>query len=113
MVDGIKKTMRMVENTLSFQEIGATFTNRSVDGCGHYRFRSDEYWACYVRSMSISMGEVVGTLAMGNVVDTQLRVLGTSRLRVIDASVMPSIVSGGTTAATLMIGEKGADMILR
>ena len=47
------------------------------------------------------------------VVDPELRVLGTSNLRVIDASIMPKIVGGNTNAATVMIGEKAADMIIK
>jgi choline dehydrogenase-like flavoprotein len=60
----------------------------------------------------------VGTLKMGvandpmAVVDGRLRVFGLDRLRVIDASVMPTITSGNTNSPTIMIAEKGADMML-
>jgi choline dehydrogenase-like flavoprotein len=54
-----------------------------------------------------------GTAAMGSVVDADLRVRGVDALRVIDASVMPTITSGNTNAPTMMIAEKGAEMVLR
>lgn len=54
----------------------------------------------------------VGTAAMGRVTDARLRVRGLDRLRVIDASAMPTITSGNTNAPVMMIAEKGAEMVL-
>ena len=49
---------------------------------------------------------------MGTVLDHRLRVRGLQRLRVVDGSVMPTIVGGNTNGPIIMIGEKAADMIL-
>ena len=53
------------------------------------------------------------TCRIGDVVDARLRVLGVKNLRVADASVMPEIVSGNTNAASIMIGEKAAEIVAR
>jgi choline dehydrogenase-like flavoprotein len=52
------------------------------------------------------------TCAIGRVVDPQLRVFGTEGLRVVDASVMPSIIRGNTNAPVIAIAEKAADILL-
>ncbi|MEO5587504.1 MAG: GMC oxidoreductase, partial [Novosphingobium sp.] len=66
-----------------------------------------------VADISTTIFHPVGTAAMGSVVDAELRVNGVGALRVIDASVMPTITSGNTNAPVMMIAEKGAEMILK
>jgi choline dehydrogenase-like flavoprotein len=65
----------------------------------------------FVQRRAHTVYHPVGTCAMGSVVDGELRVLGLEGLRVVDASVMPTITRGNTNAPTIMIGEKGADLI--
>ncbi len=77
---------------------------------------SDAEIGAAIGEIATTIFHPVGTAAMGRheraVVDHELRVHGIDRLRVIDASVMPTIVSGNTNAPTIMIGEKGAAMVL-
>ena len=76
---------------------------------------SDEALQAYVREVVDSNWHPVGTCKMGTdsmaVVDSQLRVHGVDGLRVVDASIMPTITTGNTNAPTIMIGEKAADLI--
>ncbi len=78
---------------------------------------SDDDLDAKIRELGGITHHPVGTCAMGtgamSVVDPQLRVHGVDALRVIDASIMPSMVGGNTNAATVMIAEKGAAMILQ
>ncbi|NUR74795.1 MAG: alanine-phosphoribitol ligase [Thermoleophilia bacterium] len=77
---------------------------------------SDEDVRRYIREWSKTDYHPVGTCKMGNdelaVVDTQLRVRGLEGLRVIDASIMPRLISGNTQAPSIMVGEKGAAIVL-
>jgi choline dehydrogenase len=72
---------------------------------------SDALLEDLARHFSITVYHLTSTCRIGSVVDPQLRVAGVGQLRVADASVMPNVVSGNTNAATIMIGEKAAEMI--
>ncbi|MDQ3189000.1 MAG: GMC family oxidoreductase N-terminal domain-containing protein [Pseudomonadota bacterium] len=81
------------------------------------KVESDEQIARTIREHADTIYHPVGTCRMGldarAVVDTGLRVRGVERLRVVDASVMPTLVSGNTNAPVIMIAEKAADLIRR
>ena len=85
--------------------------------CPRASFSSHEYLRCALKSYTVSFWHFSGTAKMGqvddqhSVVDTRLRVIGTSGLRVIDASVMPLVTTGHLQASVYMIAEKAADMI--
>jgi choline dehydrogenase len=78
--------------------------------------RSDEQIDAYIRTRGEAFYHSVGACSMGTgnmaVVDPQLRVRGVTALRVVDASVIPRIVSGNTNMPVIMIAEKAADLIM-
>ena len=73
---------------------------------------SDEDILAWARVAGQSVYHPTSTCGMGSVVDSELRVYGTQGLRVVDASVMPTITRSNTHAPTIMIAEKAADLIL-
>jgi choline dehydrogenase-like flavoprotein len=79
--------------------------------------QSEAQIEAFIRAFADTVYHPVGSCRMGNgpldVVDHELRVRGVAGLRVVDASIMPRVVSGNTNAPTIMIGEKAADMILK
>jgi choline dehydrogenase len=72
---------------------------------------SDADLRAHLREQSFTLYHPVGTCAMGSVVDADLRVNGVEGLRVVDASVMPTVPRGNTNAPTIAIAERAADLI--
>nr|XP_012217942.1 PREDICTED: glucose dehydrogenase [FAD, quinone] [Linepithema humile] len=116
LVDGAKLAIKVSEAKV-FKQFGSRLHRIKVPGCKHLKFGSDAYWECHIRHISMTIYHPVGTAKMGPstdptaVVDPRLRVYGVTGLRVIDASIMPTICSGNTNAPVIMIAEKGSDLI--
>jgi choline dehydrogenase len=109
LVAGMKIAQRLVDAEPMRRYVARL--HEPAQPCAH-----DEEWLQYLRARGGISYHPVGTCRMGSdgdaVVDERLRVRGIAGLRVVDASIMPRLVSGNTNAPTIMIGEKGADMIL-
>ena len=103
--------------TETLTHMGAQLVDYPVPECAGYKFASNDYWECLAIFYTATIFHPVGTCKMGPhydsdaVVDPTLRVHGIKNLRVIDSSIIPKIPRGNTNAPTIMIGEKGSDMI--
>ena len=113
--DDMERMIRAVRVTRTIMEqsaltgIGARESARSASA------RTDQQLEHFIRDNADTIYHPVGSCRMGSgamdVVDTQLRVHGMQGLRVVDASIMPSVIGGNTNAPVIMIAEKAADMI--
>ncbi|XP_022830995.1 glucose dehydrogenase [FAD, quinone]-like [Spodoptera litura] len=101
-----------VEETEAFKKLSASRVDLTSPHCDAFEAGSRGYWRCYSLCMMTSMGHYGGTCAMGSVVDSRLRVRHVKKLRVADASVMPTLVAGNIFSAVVMIGEKVSDFII-
>lgn len=116
LIKSIRKIRKFL-NTGSFKKHEGEELRIKIKECDEYVFDSDNYWECYIRYFTLTIYHPAGTAKMGPdsdseaVVDSKLRVRGMKGLRVIDASIMPEIVSGNTNAPTIMIGERASDFI--
>uniref|UniRef100_A0A2A4K6C3 Glucose-methanol-choline oxidoreductase N-terminal domain-containing protein n=1 Tax=Heliothis virescens TaxID=7102 RepID=A0A2A4K6C3_HELVI len=102
----------IVENSAAFKALGASMVDLTKPKCDGFKKGSREYWRCYILCMMVSLQHYGGTCAMGSVVDSRLRVYGVNKLRVADASVMPTLVTGNINAAVVMIAERAAALII-
>ena len=110
MVDGAKKLRTIMQAPALQSYRGKEIYTADI--------QTDAQWEGYIRERADTIYHPVGTCKMGAahdpmaVLDAQLRVKGISGLRVIDASAMPTLVSGNTNAPTIMLAEKAADCLL-
>ncbi|XP_017773008.1 PREDICTED: glucose dehydrogenase [FAD, quinone]-like [Nicrophorus vespilloides] len=118
-LDTLMETLKLMQNITqqpAFKKIGAKLNSIPLDECP-YKFMSDDYVRCMCRTLTLTVYHYSGTCKMGpkydetSVVDDRLKVHGIHKLRVIDASIFPTIISGHTNFPTIMVAEKGADLI--
>ncbi|XP_039498224.1 glucose dehydrogenase [FAD, quinone] [Drosophila santomea] len=115
-VRGIEKAVSLLQMP-AFKAIGARLFEKRIPNCAKYKWKSSAYWACYARHFTFTIYHYSGTAKMGPrsdpsaVVDARLRVHGIDKLRVVDASIMPYLISGHPNGPVYLIAEKAADMI--
>ncbi len=109
MVDGLKQLKTIVTSSPLNQYIARQVAPEPD-------VNSDDEWLAYCRAVGGTVYHPVATCHMGedpqSPLDARLRLRGVDNLRVVDASVMPAVISGNTNAAVIAIAEKAADMIL-
>jgi choline dehydrogenase len=118
MLDAINITLRLGNTRVLKERFGFELDTTPIPSCiQRYIFGSDGYWECYARTATGPENHQVGSCRMGPssdpmaVVDPELKVYGVKNVRIMDASIMPMVVSGNTNAPVIMIAEKGSDMI--
>ncbi|GFT74074.1 uncharacterized GMC-type oxidoreductase MT1316 [Nephila pilipes] len=115
-VAGLKKCKEFGQSE-ALRNIGSKPFTTVYPGCEDVVNDDDKYFRCMARSIIITLNHQTGTARMGNpqdpntVVDPKLRVKTIRNLRVVDASVMPSIPGGNTNVPTMMVAEKASDII--
>jgi len=100
------------------KQVGVTLDREPIKECKSHKFGSDSYWECWARQHTTTVWHPTGTCRMGKIddktaiVDPTLKVKGVKGLRVIDNSIQPMITNANTNSPAILIGQKGADMIL-
>ncbi|KAG8197272.1 hypothetical protein JTE90_007520 [Oedothorax gibbosus] len=117
-VEGLKTCLKILHHP-ALARVGTVILNSTFPGCErfHQQPGGELHLRCLARAAVMSVSHPAGTAKMGQttdpttVVDPQLRVKTIQGLRVVDASIMPTIVWGNTNIPTIMIAEKASDMI--
>ena len=114
MIAVIRKALEIVAHWPSHRKIGPLMVPPFLaekHGYEEGETPSDALLEDLALHFSLTVYHLTSTCRIGSVVDPRLRVVGVGKLRVADASVMPCVVSGNTNAASIMIGEKAAEML--
>lgn len=116
---GVCKIADTIFQQKALAKVRGDFKGR-VTGCPFDKDKDpDRYWEWCARQHAVTVYHPVGTCKVGNasdgarVVDARLRVVGVSGLRVMDASIIPTVPSGNTNAPAIVVGERGADLVLQ
>lgn len=121
MVEGMKLGLRIGQSSAFRSKFGSKAFDMPLPGCEMHEFSSDKYLECVARTLTWTLYHPVGTCKMideddnddSGVVDSKLRVLGGIRgLRVVDASIMPTIVSGKCLQSPNSLRRCGSILIL-
>ncbi|XP_025835212.1 glucose dehydrogenase [FAD, quinone]-like isoform X2 [Agrilus planipennis] len=117
-VSGIKTAIRVGNADILKQKYGSELVRNPHGNCSSlYQFGSDAFWECATRYSTYQENHLTGTCKMGPqsdrmaVVDPELKVHGTSNVRVADASIYPENIAGNTFATVVLVGERAADFI--
>jgi choline dehydrogenase-like flavoprotein len=112
-LDNLVRVCRQARDIMATPAMKAKVTAEEIPG---EQVQTDREWAEFLKANAFRPYHPVGTCRMGSddrsVVDPQLRVRGAEGLRVVDASVFPTITSGNTNAPTIMLAERGVDLML-
>ncbi|KAF5272026.1 hypothetical protein FQR65_LT05007 [Abscondita terminalis] len=117
MLDSVR-FLQKVAKTKAFGAYEPEMVYMDFENCRGYEVDSDDYWKCAFKNIGSTLYHLAGTCKMGPkddptaVVDSRLRVYGVKALRVVDASIIPSMISCNINAATLMIGQRASEMII-
>ncbi|KAI4467854.1 glucose-methanol-choline gmc oxidoreductase [Holotrichia oblita] len=113
LVNGIRVIQKVTNTSVFRNKYGAEFEKEEYGECDKLKYDSDEFWKCAVRFYTGPENHQAGSCKMGPstdhlaVVNPELEVHGVRNLRIMDASIMPKVVSGNTHATIVMIAEKG------
>lgn len=100
-----------INNTTYFRRVNSKLVDLQLEPCKNVIYGSTEYWRCYAKHVSTTLYHYTSTCAMGSVVDSEGKVYGVKRLRVVDASIMPNITRANPLATSIMMAEKISDAI--